>query len=161
MNFIDLLPIETSIDIFSFLSLQEVVSIFLLSKQYYKQFHNNSLLFYSLFKVLCKLHDINPSEILKINENNNSSEINYKQNLQFLITNYLNNRFDTTSILYYPNDNYQNIYHITNNNKTLSVKTKPLHGEFITIRGTKEFKKGNYYKTVFKVDEYKPEVTLW
>ncbi|KAL9647729.1 hypothetical protein ABK040_015217 [Willaertia magna] len=85
-------------------------------------------------------------------------EINYKNTLQYLIENYLNYTFNT-SIPFYDQNLYNDIYSISNDNKTLTVVKEPKHGEFITICSKKEFKKGNLYKTIFKLNEYNPKRT--
>ncbi|KAL9655441.1 hypothetical protein ABK040_016854 [Willaertia magna] len=150
---IDQLPSELFVDILSFLPLKDIISIFLISKQYYNQFNNNSLLFYTLCKNICKIHKIS-AEIDKIQQKNEEG-IDYKKSLQNLIENYLSYQFNT-NINYYNEKDYNECYTISNNNHTLSVLAKPKHGEFITLCSNKEFKKGNLYKTIFKLNEYNP-----
>ncbi|KAL9652873.1 hypothetical protein ABK040_010905 [Willaertia magna] len=84
------LPEEALIEIFTYLSLNEIKDIiFCLSKHFYNQFNDNSLLYYSLF----------------------------------------------TSI------------------------HKPNHGDFITLRSTKDLLPGNSYRFLFKLDKYDPKAT--
>ncbi|KAL9651113.1 hypothetical protein ABK040_002830 [Willaertia magna] len=161
-NFINNLPTELFIDIITFLPLSDIISILILSKDYYKQFNNHSLLFYSLCNIICKNYYIPLNEI-----NNEMDKLkDYKKCFLNLFEQYVNLKFDI-SVPYYKNDqsNFFNFtknkyYSLTNYNKTISVFEKPLHSDFITIYATKELKKGNKYKIIFKLNDYNPNKTM-
>ncbi|KAL9643062.1 hypothetical protein ABK040_003863 [Willaertia magna] len=140
-NFINNLPTELFIDIITFLPLSDIISILILSKDYYKQFNNHSLLFYSLCNIICKNYYIPLNEI-----NNEMDKLkDYKKCFLNLFEQYVNLKFDI-SVPYYKN--YQKIFE------------QPVHSDFITIYATKELKKGNKYKIIFKLNDYNPNKTM-
>ncbi|KAL9656038.1 hypothetical protein ABK040_007657 [Willaertia magna] len=153
LQIVTTLPTELFIDIITFLPLNDIISILLLSKEYYKQFNNHSLLFYSLCHVICKNYSISLDEI-----DNEMNELqNYKQCFANLFEKYINYKFDTSEPYYNKTEYYNKYYTLTNYDKTIQILDKPEHGEFITIHATKELKKGNRYKIIFKLDNYDPD----